>query len=87
MNKKLLELVEPCGFVTKIVVRRRELENFVDYDSSFNLEEGSLIFVLLSFLFILLVRILLSHHFFFFQVLFIFFNLIFHYIDTLLRRP
>lgn len=39
MNGKLLELVESGRFVAEVVIRRCELENLVDYDSSFDLEE------------------------------------------------
>lgn len=78
MNVKLLEFVESCGLVAEVIVRRCELEDLVDNDSSFDLEEGSLVFVLLSFLFLLLVGVLLGHHFFFLQVLFVFFDLRLH---------
>lgn len=78
MNEKLLELVESGGLVAKVIVRRCELEDLVDDDSSFDLEEGSLVFVLLSFLLFLLVGVLLGHHFFFLQVLFVLFDLRLH---------
>ena len=78
MNGKLLELVESGRLVAEIIVRRRKLENLVDDDASFDLEEGPLVFVLFALLFFLLVRVLLSHHFLLFQVLFVLFDLMFH---------
>ena len=78
MNGKLLELVESGRLVAEIIVRRCELENLVDDDASFDLEEGPLVFVLFALLFFLLVRVLLGHHFLLFQVLFVLFDLMFH---------
>lgn len=78
MNGKLLELVESGGLIAEVIIRGCKLEDLVDYDSSIDLEERSLVFVLLSFLFLLLVGILLSHHFLLFQVLFVLFDLRLH---------